>query len=150
MGENIYFKNHQFPNHSFKVIIINLTYWVLLLNNFSVREWLFLMVSFSDSGSEAHLVPIAYHSRITDMPFPSFLPDSLWFFLYSLGGRRTILLAFRSFSARVTPYVAVVLMCLLGGGELRVFLHCHLAPSYNIFYFWKKLGPAFTNMSPLT
>lgn len=45
---------------------------------------------------------------------PSFLPDSVWIFVYSPGYRIAILLVLMLISVRVALYVVVVLMCLWG------------------------------------
>ena len=50
------------------------------------------------------------------------------FFLYVLNCRRAVLLVLGSFSEKVVLHVVVALV-LMGGGELRIFLPCHLDPT---------------------
>ena len=55
-------------------------------------------------------------------------PLLLLFFLYILSCRSTFLLVFRLSSGRVS-YVCCSLGVSMGGGDLRIFLLCHLDPS---------------------
>ena len=55
----------------------------------------------------------------------TFLPESLWIFLYRAGYRIAFLSASSLFSARVSPYLDIFLMC-LGRGELSILLFHHL------------------------
>ena len=75
------------------------------LNPCSPEKILEPVISPSSSGSHASGV------GTNQTVFPSFLPDSVWLFFYSLGCRRAVLLVLRWIPARVTLYVAVVLMC---------------------------------------
>ena len=55
----------------------------------------------------------------------TFLPESLWIFLYRAGYRTTFLTASSLFWARISPYLDVFLMR-LGRGELSILLLHHL------------------------
>lgn len=98
---------------------------MIILNDLFLRFWVWNSSSFI-----THVLQICLS--------PHFLPDSLWFFLYSLGCQRTILIDFRSFSARGTLYVVVDFMCLLGEVSLETSYAAILPPTPIYFIFGKK------------
>ena len=98
---------------------------MIIFNDLFLRFWVWNSSSFI-----THILQICLS--------PPFLPGALWFFLYSLGCWTTILIDFRSFSARGTLYVVVDLMCLLGEVSSETSYTAILPPTPVYFIFGEK------------